>query len=78
MAARPRRATSGAIFLRLLSGDANRVTAHPRVTALERLPELTVRSTDGRTFGIEVDGTYMGDATSAVYGVAPDSCLARA
>lgn len=63
------------IFLRLLSGDASRVTAHPRVGALERLGELRVSSPDGRAFGIEVDGTYIGDATSASYAVARDSLL---
>jgi diacylglycerol kinase family enzyme len=63
------------IFLRLLSGDPSRVTEHPRVTAFERLAGLRVSSPDGRSFGIEVDGTYIGDATSATYGVAPDSLL---
>ncbi len=64
-----------AILRRLLSGDAHRVTDHPRVTAYDRLDELTVSSPDGRPFGIEVDGTYVGDATRARYGVAPDSLL---
>jgi diacylglycerol kinase family enzyme len=64
-----------AIFMRLLSGDPARVTAHPRVNALERLGELTVSSPDGRSFGIEVDGTYIGDAVRARYGVAPGSLL---
>jgi diacylglycerol kinase family enzyme len=64
-----------AIFMRLLSGDAARVTDHPRVTAYERLPSLRVHSPDGRSFGIEVDGTYVGDATSAEYAVAPNSLL---
>lgn len=63
------------IFMRLLSGDAGRVTAHPRITALERLPSLRVSSPDGRAFGVEVDGTYTGDATSVTYGVARDSLL---
>ncbi|MEA2125418.1 MAG: hypothetical protein QOI80_2200 [Solirubrobacteraceae bacterium] len=64
-----------AIFMRLLSGDANRVTDHPRVTAYEQLPSLRVHSPDGRSFGIEVDGTYVGDATEARYAVAPNSLL---
>ncbi len=64
-----------AIFLRLLSGNSGRVTEHPRVTAYERLAELTVSSPDGRAFGIEVDGTYVGDTTTARYGIAPDSLL---
>jgi diacylglycerol kinase family enzyme len=63
------------LFVRLLSGDSARVTDHPRVTAVEHLPELRVHSPEGRSFGIEVDGTYVGDATSARYGVAPDSLL---
>ena len=63
------------IFWRLLSGDAGRVTEHPRVTAFDRLDGLTVSSPDGRSFGIEVDGTYVGDRTRVRYGVAPDSLL---
>jgi diacylglycerol kinase family enzyme len=63
------------IFLRLLTGDAGRVTAHPRVRSLERLGSLRISSPDGRSFGIEVDGTYVGDATSASYGVARGSLL---
>lgn len=61
------------IFGRLLGGDPEKVIAHPRVHAKERLPSLIVSSADGRPFGIEVDGTYMGDAVRAEYGVAPDS-----
>lgn len=63
------------LFARLLSGDAARVTAHPRVEALERLGELTVTSADGRPFGVEVDGTYMGERSAVTYGVAPGSLL---
>ncbi len=63
------------IFLRLLSGDAGRVTQHPRVTALTDLAEARVSAPDGRTFGIEVDGTYVGDAAAVDYGIAPDSLL---
>jgi diacylglycerol kinase family enzyme len=63
------------LFVRLLSGDSARVTEHPRVTAVENLPSLRVHSPEGRSFGIEVDGTYVGDATSARYGVAPGSLL---
>lgn len=64
-----------ALFVRLLSGHPARVTDHPRVTAFESLPSLRVSSPDGRSFGIEVDGTYVGDAIAAQYGVAPDSLL---
>ncbi|MEA2180698.1 MAG: hypothetical protein QOG77_3995, partial [Solirubrobacteraceae bacterium] len=64
-----------AIFMRLLSGDAGRVTDHPRITSFQRLPSLRVHAPDGRSFGIEVDGTYVGHATSAEYGVAPESLL---
>ena len=63
------------IFLRLLSGSPGRVTGHPRITALADLAEATVSSPDGRTFGIEVDGTYVGDASRVEYGIAPDSLL---
>ena len=61
-----------AIFMRLLTGATTR---HPRVTAFERLAGLSVSSTDGRRFGIEVDGTYIGDAERAEYRVAPGSLL---
>ncbi len=61
------------IFWRLVSGDVGNVTEHPRVTAFEHLDDITVSSPDGRSFGIEVDGTYVGDATRARYGVAPGS-----
>jgi diacylglycerol kinase family enzyme len=60
---------------RLLSGDAERVTSHPRVHAQDRLGEITVSTADGRAFGVEVDGTYLGERTSVTYGVAPDSLL---
>ena len=63
------------IFARLLSGDAGRVTAHPSVQALERLGDLRVCTVDGRPFGLEVDGTYVGERTDVRYGVAPDSLL---
>jgi len=63
------------LFVRLLSGDPQRVTAHPRVSAFESLPSLRVSAVGGRSFGVEVDGTYMGEATSVQYGVAPDSLL---
>ncbi|MGI8622540.1 MAG: diacylglycerol/lipid kinase family protein [Solirubrobacteraceae bacterium] len=63
------------IFLRLLSGNAARVIAHPRVSAFERLDELCVSSPDGRPFGVEVDGTYMGHVTSARYGVSAEPLL---
>jgi diacylglycerol kinase family enzyme len=64
-----------AILRRLVSAGAGNVTEHPRVTSFDRLTELSVTSPDGRSFGIEVDGTYVGDATSARYGVAPVSLL---
>lgn len=72
------RATPGdvaGIFARLLSGSAGRVTAHPRVQALERLGGLRVTSVDGRAFGLEVDGTYVGERTAVTYAVAPGSLL---
>jgi diacylglycerol kinase family enzyme len=71
--ARPRDVAT--IFRRLLTGDAEQVTDHPRVRAIERLPELTVRSLDDRPFGVEVDGTYMGERDAVTYGVAPGSLL---
>jgi len=63
------------IFARLLTGEAGRVTSHPRVRAMERLGALRVSSTDGRPFALEVDGTYVGERTAVEYGVAPGSLL---
>jgi len=63
------------LFLRALSGDSARVTGHPRVSTRQQLPSLRVLSGDGRDFGVEVDGTYVGEATSAEYGVAPGVLL---
>lgn len=64
-----------AIFWHLLAGNTARVTGHPRVTALADLGELRVSAPDGLSFGIEVDGTYVGDATAVAYGVAQDALL---
>ena len=53
------------IFWRLLSGDAGRVTESPaRDRARATSPSSPCPSPDGRSFGIEVDGTYVGDATA--------------
>jgi hypothetical protein len=45
------------------------------VHAFERLAGLRVSSIDGQPFGLEVDGTYVGQRTAVEYGVAPDSLL---
>ncbi len=63
------------ILARLLTGDADRVVRHPKVCALDRLSGLRVRSSDGRPFDLEADGTYIGRRTEATFGVAPGSLL---
>jgi diacylglycerol kinase family enzyme len=75
MAARASATDVVQIFGRLLRGDGEHITSHPSVQALERLPGLRVRSSDGRPFALEVDGTYVGERTAVEYGVAPGSLL---
>jgi diacylglycerol kinase family enzyme len=60
-------ATLGARLL--LEGP--RVVDHRRVTALEGLDGLRVRSADARPVPIEIDGDFLGTAEEALYGLAP-------
>jgi len=48
-----------------------RVAGHRQVTGLPDLSELVVRSADGRTLPLQVDGDYLGEVTEARYSVLP-------
>ncbi len=48
-----------------------RVAAHRQVSGLRDLNEMTVRSADGRTLPLQVDGDYLGEVTEARYSIVP-------
>jgi diacylglycerol kinase family enzyme len=48
-----------------------RVAAHRQVSGLTDLNEMTVRSADGRTLPLQVDGDYLGEVTEARYSIMP-------
>jgi diacylglycerol kinase family enzyme len=51
-----------------------RVAGHRQVSGLPHdMSELTVRSTDGRTLPLQVDGDYLGEVTEARYSVLPNA-----
>jgi len=50
-----------------------RVAGHRQVTGLPDLSELVVRSADGRTLPLQVDGDYLGEVTEARYSVLPQA-----
>lgn len=56
------------IIWRALSRRA-RVSRHRQVRAFSQMTELRVRSLDGRSFPLQVDGDYIGDEEDAVFGV---------
>ncbi|HTR89292.1 MAG TPA: diacylglycerol kinase family protein [Solirubrobacteraceae bacterium] len=56
------------IGVRAFSGRA-RVTSHRQVTGLSELRELTVRSSDGRTLPLQVDGDFLGEVCEARYSI---------
>ena len=56
------------IIWRALSRRA-RVSRHRQVRAFSQITELRVRSLDGRSFPLQVDGDYIGDEEDAVFGV---------
>jgi diacylglycerol kinase family enzyme len=56
------------IIWRALSRRA-RVSRHRQVRAFSQMTELRVRSLDGRSFPVQVDGDYIGDEEDAVFGV---------
>jgi diacylglycerol kinase family enzyme len=60
------------IGLRAFSGHA-RVTRHRQVTGLAELTELTVRSSDGRTLPLQVDGDFLGEVSEARYSILPNA-----
>jgi diacylglycerol kinase family enzyme len=58
------------VTFRALSGAA-RIAEHKRVDAFGAFHEAVVRSTDGRTIPIQVDGDHILDETEARFSVAP-------
>jgi diacylglycerol kinase family enzyme len=58
------------LIWRALSKRAQ-VGRHRRVHPFRDVPELTVRSLDGRPLPLQVDGDYIGEATEAAFGVHP-------
>jgi diacylglycerol kinase family enzyme len=65
-------ATMLSVAWRAFSSRA-RVENNRQVTGLGALSDLTVRSTDGRSLPLQVDGDYMGEVTEARYSVMPDA-----
>src|SRR3712207_4470474 len=49
----------------------SRVVRHRRVSGFEDLPELEVRSLDGRPIALQVDGDHVDDVTEARFSVRP-------
>jgi diacylglycerol kinase family enzyme len=58
------------IAWRALSSRA-RVAGNRQVTGLKDLNELVVRSSDGRSLPLQVDGDYLGEVTEARYSIMP-------
>jgi diacylglycerol kinase family enzyme len=58
------------VTFRALSGAA-RIAAHKRIDAFGAFHEAVVRSTDGRTIPIQVDGDHILDEVEARFSVAP-------
>ncbi len=56
---------------RVLSGSAEKVARHGRVSALRDIDEAVVSTTDGRPFPVQVDGDFIGEFESVRYSVAP-------
>jgi diacylglycerol kinase family enzyme len=48
-----------------------RVLGHRNVTGLQRVSELTVRSTDGQPLPLQVDGDFVGHVDEALYSILP-------
>jgi diacylglycerol kinase family enzyme len=48
-----------------------RVADHRQISGLADMRELTVRSADGRTLPLQVDGDYLGEVSEARYSVLP-------
>ena len=58
------------VTFRALSGAA-RIAKHKGIDAFGAFHEAVVRSTDGRTIPIQVDGDHIADETEARFSVAP-------
>src|SRR6202022_230549 len=56
------------IVWRIFSRRA-RLTRHRRISSFEGLTELSVASADGRPLPLQVDGDFIGDVSSARFGV---------
>jgi diacylglycerol kinase family enzyme len=63
---------------RLFSGRAGVVQRNRQVEGFPAVTEARVESVDGRSLPVQVDGDYIGEADSIVYGVAPRSLVAVA
>jgi diacylglycerol kinase family enzyme len=50
-----------------------RVAGHRQISPLANMSELTVRSADGRTLPLQVDGDYLGEVAEARYSVMPNA-----
>jgi diacylglycerol kinase family enzyme len=50
-----------------------RVSRHRQISPIGQTSELTVRSADGRTLPLQVDGDYLGEVTEARYSVMPSA-----
>jgi len=48
-----------------------RIARHRHVSSLPELTELTVRSADGRSLPLQVDGDYIGEVSEARYSILP-------
>jgi diacylglycerol kinase family enzyme len=60
---------------RVFSGRAESVLRHRQVKSLPGLDSAHVKSTDGRSFPLEVDGDYVGEFDAVEYGVLPGGLL---
>ena len=58
------------IAWRALSGNA-RVVRHRHISGFSPVTELTVRSTDGRSLPLQVDGDFLGEVEEASYSIVP-------
>ena len=59
------------VVARLVSGSSTRVLGHRRVRGFSGVEGADVRSVDGQSLPVEVDGEYVGELDSVRYGTAP-------
>jgi diacylglycerol kinase family enzyme len=50
-----------------------RVSKHRQISPIGQTRELTVRSADGRSLPLQVDGDYLGEVTEARYSIMPSA-----